>query len=299
MKKGPSTQIKELRKKKGYTQKELAQLLGIGQTTVANYEQGTRIPDAEKLQRMADLFEVTLDYLVGREENESSAPSKTKRSIKSEESTDLIYKVYIEYLLNGHREAARVLISSLYEEGINIEVIYFNILEKALKEVGTLWETGVIDVWKEHFISETTLDIMREIKIKEKKGKCKAHSFLALTAGPELHNIGLKMLTDMLEIEGWHVTYLGSNVPVQSLINAIEAEKPDVLAISVTIPHHIEASKNMITAIRNYFSRKSPKIIIGGSAFLTPGNVCEETGADYYGNKVEDIKKIFEYDVVV
>jgi MerR family transcriptional regulator, light-induced transcriptional regulator len=299
MKKGPSTQIKELRKKKGYTQKELAQLLGIGQTTVANYEQGTRIPDAEKLQKMADLFEVTLDYLVGREENETLAPIKTKRGIKSTENTDLIYKIYIEYLLNGHREAARVLIISLYEEGINIEginieVIYFNILERALKEVGFLWETGVIDVWKEHFISETTLDIMREIKIKEKKREGKAHSLLALAAGPELHNIGLKMLTDMLEIEGWHVTYLGSNVPVQSLINAIEAEKPDVLAISVTIPHHIEASKNMITAIRNYFGRKSPKVIIGGSAFLTPGNVCEETGADYYGNKVEDIKRIVE-----
>lgn len=286
-----ANRIKELRKNKGYTQKELASLLGIGQTTIANYEQGTRVPDTEKLNKMADLFEITLDYLLGRSE-EISASNKEFKSrdidIKS------AGKDYLDFLLKGENTKARKLILDLQEEGINIEYIYFNILAKVLKEVGVLWEKGIIDVWKEHFISETTINIMREIKFREKKRNNKSSKIIALNSGAELHNIGLRMISDILELEGFHVIYLGSNIPMQSLINAIQIEKPKFIAISVTLEYHIDSAIYTIAAIKNYFGKNSPRIIIGGSAFVNFDKVCERTGADYYSIGIDDIKDVME-----
>jgi methanogenic corrinoid protein MtbC1 len=294
MSKELSDRIKELRKKLGYTQKELATLLGVGQTTVANYEQGIRVPDTEKLNKLADLFDVTLDYLLGRHEDKEDSNKKHSTVIKQLTNIADIYKVFLELLLKGDREEARVLVITLYEEGANIRQIYFEVLEKALKQVGVLWEQGIIDVWKEHFISEAVMDIMRELKVKQKKLSGKTNSLLALTTGPELHNIGLRMIADLLELDGWQVVYLGSNVPVQSLIKAIEIEKPDVVAISATLPYHIESAKYTIAAVKNYFGRKAPKIIVGGAAFCNVENAAKETGADYYGINVEDIKAVVE-----
>jgi MerR family transcriptional regulator, light-induced transcriptional regulator len=294
MSKELSNRIKELRKKKGYTQKELADLLGVGQTTVANYEQGIRVPDTDKLNKLADLFKVTLDYLLGRDEKKEEINKKTDTVIKEPQNISEVYKVFLEMLLKGNREEARRLAVSIYEEGANISKIYFEVLEMALKEVGVLWEQGIIDVWKEHFISEAVMDIMRELKVKQEKLNGKGNSLLALTSGPELHNIGLRMITDLLELDGWQVVYLGSNVPVQSLIKAIEIEKPDVVAISVTLPYHIESAKYTIAAVKNYFGRKSPKIIVGGAAFCNIENAVKETGADYYGISIEDIKAVTE-----
>lgn len=57
--------IKELRKKKKLTQKELAKELGITQTVVGKYEHGDISPRPDKWQKMADFFGVSIDYLKG------------------------------------------------------------------------------------------------------------------------------------------------------------------------------------------------------------------------------------------
>lgn len=55
-----------LRREKGLTQAELANLLNLGQSTIAMYEKNQRQPDPETLERLADFFRVSVDYLLGR-----------------------------------------------------------------------------------------------------------------------------------------------------------------------------------------------------------------------------------------
>lgn len=58
--------FKELRIKFGYTQDSLAEALGLSRSTISMYENGNREPDFKTLERIADLFQVDLDYLLGR-----------------------------------------------------------------------------------------------------------------------------------------------------------------------------------------------------------------------------------------
>lgn len=59
--------IKELRKRYKMTQKQLAEKLFIDQTAVSYWESGKTKPDFEKQQLLADLFNVSVDYLLGRD----------------------------------------------------------------------------------------------------------------------------------------------------------------------------------------------------------------------------------------
>lgn len=59
--------IKELRESKGINMKETARLLGIPYTTYVNYEKGLREPTSEMLIQIADFYNVSIDYLVGRD----------------------------------------------------------------------------------------------------------------------------------------------------------------------------------------------------------------------------------------
>ncbi|AZO96033.1 HD domain-containing phosphohydrolase [Halocella sp. SP3-1] len=61
-----SFRLKNLRKEKNISQEKLANDLGYSRSTIANYEQNTRLPSADVLTRIADYFEVSLDYLLGR-----------------------------------------------------------------------------------------------------------------------------------------------------------------------------------------------------------------------------------------
>lgn len=64
--------LKKLRIEHGYTQKDMAKMLGISQPAYANYERGVRQADYETLSRLAEIFAVSIDYLLGREFQETN-----------------------------------------------------------------------------------------------------------------------------------------------------------------------------------------------------------------------------------
>ena len=59
--------LKLARKQSGMTQKEVADNIGVGQSTYKNYECGIREPNGDTIVELANLFGVTTDYLLGRE----------------------------------------------------------------------------------------------------------------------------------------------------------------------------------------------------------------------------------------
>lgn len=59
--------LKQLREAKGLNMREAARLLSLPYTTYVNYEKGQREPTSELLIHLADFFETSVDYLVGRE----------------------------------------------------------------------------------------------------------------------------------------------------------------------------------------------------------------------------------------
>ena len=57
--------LKILRESKGYTQQQLSEMIGVSQQTLQKYETQKHEPDIESLKKLADIFGVTVDYLVG------------------------------------------------------------------------------------------------------------------------------------------------------------------------------------------------------------------------------------------
>lgn len=70
--------LKELRKKYGFTQQNIADKLNVQRTTITNYENGTSEPDIGALNKLADIFNVSIDFLLGRENVE---PIKLNRNV--------------------------------------------------------------------------------------------------------------------------------------------------------------------------------------------------------------------------
>lgn len=172
---------------------------------------------------------------------------------------------------------------------MKIDEFYQDIIENSLVEVGRLWEKGVVDIWKEHLISEISLDIMRTLKPRFNHIEHNGKKIIALTSGAETHNIGLRMVCDIFETKGWDSIFLGCNVPTRSVLDAIDKKKPNILALSITIPSHIESAYHLIEAIRQVYNKDSLSIIIGGSALNGLDNTIELTGADYYFKNLDDL----------
>ena len=59
-------QLKKLREEAGESQYSFAKKFGVAQSTIGNWESGTREPNLDSISRLADFFGVTVDYLLGR-----------------------------------------------------------------------------------------------------------------------------------------------------------------------------------------------------------------------------------------
>lgn len=70
------TRLTELRKSNNVTQKQLADNLNLSEVAIQNYERERRKPTFDILIAIADYFDVSLDYLVGRTDNPNSHKSE-------------------------------------------------------------------------------------------------------------------------------------------------------------------------------------------------------------------------------
>ena len=85
--------LKHARQEKGLTQMQLADLIGVSKSTLANYETDNREPDMFKIKKILSVLDISSDYLLGVEKQ--SSPSKDE-----EENVDEIAKALYEWLIH-------------------------------------------------------------------------------------------------------------------------------------------------------------------------------------------------------
>ena len=107
--------LKENLESKGITQRELAEAIGVTDTTISRYVCGDRIPKATEIVKIADYLNISADYLLGQSPKEYSIPDLIRiLSIKSNDMTKpvsdcmeyhkaklLVEKTYQEMMKNG------------------------------------------------------------------------------------------------------------------------------------------------------------------------------------------------------
>src|SRR6056297_1875083 len=152
--------------------------------------------------------------------------------------------------MNMEREKAVSLILDLAESDILIEDIYLKIFQNVQYEIGRLWQLNQISIAQEHYGTSVTQLAMSQLYPNIFTSFQKGKKALTTCIGDELHELGIRMVADLLELNGWDTIHLGSNTPVLEILQIIEEKNIDVLAISVTLPNQLEESKSLISAVR-------------------------------------------------
>lgn len=101
----------ELRQDRGLTQKELGKILSVSTGTISNYENGVHYPDLEKLVQLADYFQVSTDYLLGRREYTKTARAAQTCHSQDETLTKIIHGLL--QLPEDRRQALTLIIGDM------------------------------------------------------------------------------------------------------------------------------------------------------------------------------------------
>jgi methanogenic corrinoid protein MtbC1 len=194
---------------------------------------------------------------------------------------------YLQALLEGERDRASQLILQAVDIGIPIKDIYLHVFQSCQHEIGRLWQTNQISVAQEHFCSAATQLIMSQLYphiLSAEKGR---GSMVATCVGGELHEIGVRMVADFFEMEGWDTYYLGANTPARSVLRTIEERNADLLCVSATITFNIQAASDLIGQVRASEAGKGIRILVGGRPYNVAEELWRQTGADGFGRDAQ------------
>lgn len=205
---------------------------------------------------------------------------------------------YLAALLTGRRRDAFAVIDGAVAKGVDITTAYIAIFQPALREIGRLWEENSISVADEHLATAITEAAMvRLFERSFREGRPGRPSIVAACVDTERHQVGLRMLCDLLEARGWDAQYLGASVPAEALVRMVESRRPAVVALSAALAPHVLRMRTMIAALRAACGAATPLIIVGGRPFLTDPALAAEIGADLTARDAAEAVELLEQRV--
>ncbi len=170
----------------------------------------------------------------------------------------------------------------------SIADLYLHGLQPAMYEVGLRWERGEISVAEEAVATATARRVMALLYRTLPIGQ-PAKGVAVVTAAPgEFHEIGARIFSDLLELDGWRVHFAGANTPLEALLSLVRAVRPQILGISVTVPFNIERAQQMVAAVRDDNRLNAIRVLIGGQAFRALEDAWRSTGADGFAADAVD-----------
>ncbi|HEV2790090.1 MAG TPA: cobalamin-dependent protein [Solirubrobacterales bacterium] len=190
-------------------------------------------------------------------------------------------RLYLDALRANDAAGAYRVTSRAIAGGMPVPVLYQQVITPAMHAIGELWERGAITVADEHLATALTHRVLGALR---SPIRCEVHvdapgerspqgrAMLATVEG-EQHALGLRMVADVLEDLGFHAIYLGADVPTEALLQALDSLSPDLLALSVTMPHLSRTLEEVASEVRH--SHPHLDLLVGGQAAPAEG-VCGE-----------------------
>ena len=190
-------------------------------------------------------------------------------------------------IVGGHRRAIELANDNVHSPA-DLTDFYLQVIQPSMYQIGNLWEKGEISVAREHLASAIVTRVMaslypKYILIDQSKGQA------IVTAAPnEFHEIGPRMVADLLEIDGWDIDYTGANTPPQDLLDLALEKNPFFIAISVGMPFNIDRTQELIEMIRKKPQLKDTKIMVGGHSLKMSKQAKAALGVDALGDSARD-----------
>lgn len=185
-------------------------------------------------------------------------------------------------ILERRGEDAFVSLRNALRGGLSVEAIHDHVLTPVQREIGRMWLMGEVPIADEHFgssIVERVLWLLQEHLPLPPEG---APTVLMLGVGGNLHDLGLRVVAQRLQIAGFAVQMLGANMPASDMEWALADRPVDLIALSVTLALHVHAAADMVAHVRmaqQKLARPAP-ILVGGDVFRRVPDLHTRIGAD-------------------
>ncbi|GAB4197423.1 MAG: cobalamin-dependent protein [Roseiflexaceae bacterium] len=166
-----------------------------------------------------------------------------------------------------------------------VEDVLLHVVQPTMVELGERWHRGEINVASEHFATQFVRRKLAAM-VNMFDGDGGRGKIIVACTPDEQHDLGALFVALFLVRKGWHVIYLGPQVPVPDLLESIHTTRPDLVCLSASMPETAIQVTEVAQAIHNSF----PQVHIGygGRIFNTIPELRETIPAVFLGEDARE-----------
>ncbi len=146
-----------------------------------------------------------------------------------------------------------------------IDQVMLDIIQPVLVGLGEAWHRGEMPVAIEHYATQFCMQHLNNM-LAAAAPPYALGVIVAACAPGETHQIGLLMVVTVLRWRGWDVKYLGPDLVLDKLAEALDSLHPRLLLFSATRMEAVKALHDLPRSIA-HFSPPLPRVVLGGQAF--------------------------------
>lgn len=204
-------------------------------------------------------------------------------------SLNSLYEEFLDALLHFEERQALEIMRRAFAI-YAVDQVLTQVVEPTLVTLGEAWHRGELPIAVEHYATQFCMQHLMSM-LAAAAPPTRKGIIVAACAPGELHQIGLLMLVVMLRWRGWDVKFLGPDLSLDRLVEALQPLHPNILMFSA---NRLEtASKLMILPeLIARFPHPQPLVLLGGQAFQET-RLPKNVPAVYLdGSPVEIVEKI-------
>lgn len=225
------------------------------------------------------------DYIVRGLAAIDSGAAPTSISQESDAALEDLRQSFQAALLDADQHRASQVVLVALNQGVSVEELQSAVLGRTQVEFGKLWSKGAINVAQEHFASRVVEDLIARLRSTfEGTSSVQGVALLASVAGNN-HDIGLRILADQFERNGWRTVFLGADMPQDDLLAGIASFNPRFVALSITLLRNLRSAAATIAEIKG--AHPELPVLIGGSALQSIDGLWRDLGADAYAGSAK------------
>lgn len=198
---------------------------------------------------------------------------------------------YMTALLEGNRGLATQLVLDPVRSGaLTVRDALLHVCEPAQREIGRMWHLNEISISDEHAVSATTIRVISQIMTFAPSVEPTGKTVLAASIGDDSHDIGLRLVSELFELDGWKVIFLGSRLPPDDFAWAAKEFVPDLALLSAATDAHRSNVNKAITLAREVHPELA--VLIGGPGFESKEAPWTSSGASACGVRTADAVQV-------
>jgi methanogenic corrinoid protein MtbC1 len=187
---------------------------------------------------------------------------------------------YLDAALHEGPLEAAAIVDELVGSGVPPREIYNDVLQPALYEAGRLWERNQISVAEEHYCTAVTQRVLAKLYSDFIQRRPTGPLIVVACVSGELHEMGARMVCDLLALEGYRTNYLGASMPAAAIVDYACMHDARVLALSASITPHLAEVRQAIERVRADARCRAIRTLVGGGAFNFVPELWRVIGAD-------------------